>query len=172
MASPSPQSLRQVALADLEHEISQTRRVLERVPDEHLSWKPHEKSFSLGALALHIANLLEWQRTILTTEELDVATTGRLSPPESREELLRTFDANADALRQALGAADDGALTEPWTLRNGEHTVFTLPRVAVLRSAGISHIVHHRGQLTVYLRLLDVPLPGVYGPTADEIRGS
>ena len=164
-ASPS---LKQLALADLEQETGNTRRVLERVPDEHFSWKPHEKSFSLGALAQHLVHLMGWQRIMLVTEELDLAGVQPPALPESREGLLQAFDASAAALREALAHMDDAALLVPWTLRRGEHVIFTLPRLAVLRSVGISNVIHHRGQLTVYLRMLDVPVPSVYGPTADE----
>jgi uncharacterized damage-inducible protein DinB len=162
-------SLRDLAVGDLEQELRTTRRLLERVPDEHLDWKPHPKSMSLGSLATHIANLLFWQTTTVQQSEFDLAG----GPPPlaslaSREELLRRFDENAAALKQAVSAMDDAALGEPWTLRRGEQTLLRLPRAAVLRTMGISHIIHHRGQLSVYLRLLDVPLPPIYGPTADE----
>ena len=162
-------SLKRAALGDLAHEISTTRRVLERVPDEHLSWKPHAKSFSLGHLALHIANLLLWQITTVRQDGLDLATLPQGQPePSSRDEVLRRFDENAATLREAMESLDDAALQEPWTLRRGDHVVFQQPRLAVLRGMGISHLVHHRGQLSVYLRLLDVPVPPIYGPTADE----
>ena len=162
-------TLKTLALADLEQELATTRRVLERVPDEHLGWKPHERSMALGGLATHIANLVRWQVATLRQDEFDFAT----SPPPmtavgSREELLAMFDANVVELRGALAEMDDEGLQREWTLRRGPQVMFTRPKLTVLRSFGLMHIAHHRGQLTVYLRLLDVPLPPVYGPTADE----
>jgi uncharacterized damage-inducible protein DinB len=167
MSDASP--LKDLLFADLESELATTRRVLERVPDEHLAWKPHEKSMSLGGLATHIANLVRWQVGMLRQDDFDFAT----SPPPmtaapSREALLATFDANVAELRAAFAETSDDALSRDWTLRRGEHVVFKRPRSIVLRSAGMMHVAHHRGQLTVYLRQLDVPLPSVYGPTADE----
>ncbi len=163
-------SLRQLTLGDLDHELASTRRVLERVPEEHLAWRPHEKSWSLGELAFHLANLAYWQISIVREDEFDLAS----APPpavggaKSCEELLRTFEASASALQDALSRLDDAALGAPWTLRRGEQVLIRRRRGAVLRGMGISHMIHHRGQLTVYLRLLDVPVPGLYGPSADE----
>ena len=159
----------QLATGDLEHELVTTRRMLERAPEEHFAWKPHEKSMSLGALAGHIANLLWWQTMMLQQDEFDMAAPQPpRTAPESRAALLQEFDEKAAVLREALAQTDEAALAQPWTLRSGDHVIFTQPRVAVLRGFGISHMVHHRGQLSVYLRLLDVPVPPSYGPTADE----
>jgi uncharacterized damage-inducible protein DinB len=168
MSTAAPQSMKQVAFGDLEYETAATRRVLERVPDEHLAWKPHEKSFSLGDLATHVANLLFWQRTILEEDGFDVAAVPPAAAAADRETLLRTFDENHAAVRAAFERIDDARFAEPWTLRSGEHVIFTQPRGQVMRGMGINHLVHHRAQLTVYLRMLDVPLPGIYGPSADE----
>jgi len=165
----SDPSLKQLLFSDLEHELATTRRVLERIPDEHLAWKPHEKSMALGGLGTHLANLVRWQVGMLRQDEYDFAANpATMSPARSTAELLATFDANVAELRAALADTDDDALGQDWTLRRGEHVVFKQPRRLVLRSAGLSHMAHHRGQLTVYLRLLDVSLPPVYGPTADE----
>lgn len=162
-------SLRQTALGDLEHEMAITRRVLERVPEERLSWKPHEKSWSLGGIAVHIANLPRWAVAILQADEFDLAAPlPRSAEPASREEVLARFDAAVAAVREALAGADDAALARPWTLRRGEQVVTTLPKAGALRTMVISHVIHHRGQLSVYLRLLDVPVPSIYGPSADE----
>ncbi len=159
----------QLATGDLEHEIATTRRMLERVPEEHLAWKPHEKSMSLGALASHIANLLWWQTLMLEHDEFDMAAPQpTVTAPESRAALLQEFDEKVAVLREALAQTDEAALARPWTLRRGDHVIFIQPKIAVLRGFGISHMVHHRGQLSVYLRLLDVPVPPSYGPTADE----
>ena len=165
----SDSSLQPLLFPDLDHELATTRRVLERIPDEHLAWKPHPKSTSLAGLGTHLANLVRWQVWMLRDDVYDVAANPvPMTPAASRDALLATFDANVAQLRTALAATSDEFLDRPWTLRNGEHVIFTRPRTQVLRSFGLSHMAHHRGQLTVYLRLLDVPLPSVYGPTADE----
>lgn len=165
----SATNLKHIALGDLEHELATTRRLLERVPDEHLDWRPHERSMSLGELATHVANLVRWQVGMVQLDEYDFATAPLpMKAAENRDALLRTFDRNVEALRAALEEVDDEALRQPWTLRSGEQVLQQRPRAAMLRGLGISHIVHHRGQLSVYLRLLDVPLPPIYGPTADE----
>ena len=159
----------QLATGDLEHELATTRRMLERLPEEHFAWKPHDKSMSLGALASHIANLLWWQTTMLQQDGFDMAAPQPpRTAPESRAALLQEFDEKATVLREALAQTDEATLAQPWTLRRGDHVIFTQPKAAILRGFGISHMVHHRGQLSVYLRLLDVPVPPSYGPTADE----
>lgn len=169
MSPVSSPSLKEIAVGDLTQEIDTARRMLERVPEQHFAWKPHEKSMTLGALASHLANLLYWQTAILTQEELDLATVpSRGTEATSREELLRTFDEKAEALREALDQTEEADLERPWTLRRGEDVMFTRPKGGVLRRMGISHMIHHRAQLGVYLRLLEVPVPPSYGPTADE----
>ena len=171
--SPAPRSgpppLRMIALGDLEHELATTRRVLERVPTEHFGYRPHPKSMTLGELAGHTANIPGWGTMTLTSEELDFAQPMEQPPaPTSTAELVAAFDAGTALLRDAIGAAEDEALRATWTARRGEHVVFALPRVGVLRGFIVSHMVHHRAQLGVYLRLLDLPVPSMYGPTADE----
>jgi uncharacterized damage-inducible protein DinB len=169
--SIAPPPLRKVALGDLANELVGTRRVLERVPEDQLEWRPHARSMSLGELTTHLVNLLFWQNLVLEREELDLdAVPSMRSVIASRTEWLDEFDRNAAKLQELLDAAGDAELSGMWTLRKGGHSVFTLPRVAALRGMGISHLVHHRGQLTVYLRMLDVPVPGLYGPSADEMR--
>ena len=165
MTTPSQ---KQIALADLEQEIATTRRALERVPDEHLGWKPHEKSMTLGELATHLSVIPFYGVATLRADELNVAGLPPTQIAASRDELLIHFDENVKNFRAILYTADDDAIHRPWTLRSGEHVVFTLPRVAVLRRLLVNHMIHHRGQLSVYLRLLDVPVPSMYGPTADE----
>lgn len=167
----APGSVRRLAIGDLEQELATTRRVLERVPDEHWDWKPHAKSFNLGHLATHLATLPHWSIAILSGDEFDIATApprDLSTTPRDRAAVLALLDQNLAAMRAALEGLDDDALLKPWTLRRGEHVVFTLPRVAAFRTMIISHQIHHRGQMTVYLRLLDVAVPGVYGPSADE----
>jgi uncharacterized damage-inducible protein DinB len=161
-------SLKQLALGDLNHELNTTRKLLERVPEAHLDWKPHEKSMTLGGLALHVATIPYWLTRVLSADHFDLATAGRNPPPTSRQEILDAFEERVAAMRQLLDAADDAALTRTWQLRRGEQVLQTMPRVAVIRAMGINHMVHHRAQLSVYLRMLDVPLPPMYGPTADE----
>jgi uncharacterized damage-inducible protein DinB len=164
--------LKPATTGDLIHELSNTRLMLERVPDEHFDWTPHEKSMSLGQLAGHIANILQWQAMILRQDEVDLAAPPpQQDAPETRADLLELFDARVDALKQTLDALDPDALARPWTLRHGERIIMEQPRAAMLRSMGISHMIHHRGQLSVYLRLLEVPVPGVYGPSADDEGG-
>ena len=160
--------LKKLALGDLDFELANTRRMLERVPDEHFDWKPHEKSMSLGDLASHLANLLYWNMQILQADGLDFAAQGPSPRDASRADLLQRFDEQKTALDAVVEQFDEATLGETWTLRNGDHVLFARPRAAVLRNFGISHMVHHRGQLSVYLRLLGVPVPPTYGPTADE----
>lgn len=165
----SPHLLKGAALGDLDQELTRTRPLLERVPDEHAAWRPHERSMSLGYLASHVVTVLHWQATTLRADELDLAT---VPPPDGtlypREELLRRFDAAAAEVRALVEALEPERLADPWTLRRGDQVFFRRPRYEVVRELGISHLIHHRAQLGVYLRLLDVPLPQVYGPTADE----
>lgn len=164
-------SLAAVALGDLARECATTRRVLERAPlDAHATWRPHAKSMSLGDLCAHVANIPNWGVVTLASEGLDFA--GPMPPrapiPTTTAELVAVWDDQVARLAAALDAADDAALGTTWTARAGEHVVFALPRSAVIRQMVLSHMIHHRGQLAVYLRLLDVPVPAIYGNSADE----
>ncbi|MBW3569935.1 MAG: DinB family protein [Gemmatimonadetes bacterium] len=167
-ATTAAPSLRELALGDLNHEMNTTRRLLERVPDAHLDWKPHGKSMTLGGLALHVATLPSWMTHTLQNDFFDIVSVTRNAPPSGVQQILDAFEATSRALRQALDEAGDEALMRPWQLRRGEQVLMTMPRAAMLRGFGLNHIIHHRAQLSVYLRLLDVPLPPMYGPTADE----
>lgn len=160
-------------LPEFDHEMAATRRVLALVPDDQASWRPHEKSFSLGDLARHVSNMALWGTMTTTRDEIDLAApeVNRPMPFEGTAALLRDFDAGVTAFRAAIAAASDDAMMAGWTLRHGERTFFTLPRVGVLRTSVMNHMIHHRGQLTVYLRMLGVPLPDLYGPTADTKQG-
>jgi uncharacterized damage-inducible protein DinB len=153
-------------LPELDQEMTTTRRVLERVPTDKGQWKPHPKSFSLGHLAQLVAGMPGWITSTLKDDALDL---GRFKgySYESTETLLDMFDRNVAAARDAIANAKDTEHGKPWSLKHGDRVLFTLPKGAVVRQ-NISHLVHHRGQLTVYLRLLDVPVPSIYGPTADE----
>jgi len=161
-----------IHFADLEQEFSITRTMLESVPEEKYSWKPHEKSFSAGELAVHIANLLYWQQNILIEDHFDLQSpeaqeSARIKAPATQKELLERFDNNLERLQIALVNINDEQLQKPWSLKYGEHTILTQPKAVVFRNLGVSHMVHHRGQLSVYLRLLGIPVPKAYGPTAD-----
>jgi uncharacterized damage-inducible protein DinB len=158
-----------IAFGDLERELAVTRTVLDRLPEEHYGWRPHEKSMRLGNLALHIAELPAWATGTLAADEMDAANAPR--PPKelaSREELLARFDANVANLRKAVADFDMAGFDRPWTMRNGEQIIVTRPRSTVYRLWCINHMVHHRAQLCLYLRLLNVPVPTVYFNTADD----
>jgi uncharacterized damage-inducible protein DinB len=161
-------SLSQALLPEFDQEMSNTRRALERVPADKFDWQPHAKSFSMGKLAFHLAHLPAWGKTTIETSELDVAAPFDLPKPATTEELLAFFDQNVAEARAALAGAADEIFFQPWTLRAGEQIIFSMPKVAVMRGFVMNHIIHHRGQLTVYLRLNDIPVPGLYGPSADE----
>jgi len=155
-------------LQELEQEAQTTRRVLERVPDNKLSWRPHEKARTLGELALHIAmvpgavaELVATQSTVQAPQFTDLS-------PASAAELITALDESIAKAKKVLGGMDDTALMATWRMMQGERELFALPRIALLRSVMLNHWYHHRGQLTVYLRELDVPIPSIYGPSADE----
>jgi uncharacterized damage-inducible protein DinB len=162
----------QAILPEFEHEMANTRKTLERVPEDKFSWKPHEKSMTLGGLATHLANIPGWTAQTFDRDELDVAPPGqppyRLEEAKSRAEVLEAFDKNVASARAALQSATDENWQGKWSLLNGGKAIFTLPRTAVMRGFIISHSIHHRAQLGVYLRLLDIPVPSIYGPSADE----
>jgi uncharacterized damage-inducible protein DinB len=153
-------------LPEFDQEMATTRRLLERVPGAHMHWKPHAKSFALGHLVQLIARMPGWMKSVLSADALDLAA-GPGYTFESPEVLLREFDVNVRDARAAVAGAPDETFAAPWSLKLGERVLLTAPRGDIVRQ-NISHLVHHRGQLTVYLRLLDVPLPPIYGPTADE----
>jgi uncharacterized damage-inducible protein DinB len=155
-------------LPEFDHEMTTTRKLLERVPDDRLAWKPHDKSMSIGALATHLSNLPWWGEMTLTRPEFDVASVGPQAEATSRAQILETFDRHVAATRAARSASSDAELMAPWALKREGHTIFSMPRASVWRSFVLSHVVHHRGQLSVYLRLLDIPVPSIYGPSADE----
>jgi uncharacterized damage-inducible protein DinB len=160
--------LRDTLLTEFDHEAATTRKMLERLPDDKLAWKPHAKSMSLGGLGTHLANIPLWGDTILNERFYDLAgAPPNLAEKTSRLDILSSFD---DSVKRARGWLDktDAELMAPWMLKRGGHEMFTLPRAAAFRSFVLSHLIHHRGQLSVYLRLNDVPVPPIYGPSADE----
>jgi uncharacterized damage-inducible protein DinB len=158
-------------LPEYDHEMGLTRRVLERAPASDYTWQPHDKSWPLGGLAAHIANIPNWMRAVLEFTEFDIADLpeeSRPTIPSSRDELLKRFDTSVAEGRRLLDAQSDAQLLAMWTFKRHGQTAFTLPRVAALRSFIMNHNVHHRGQMTVYLRLRNVPVPAIYGASADE----
>ena len=158
-------------LPEFDHETATTRSLLERVPEAKAEWKPHVKSMSLGHLASHIAHIPRWASTTLERTEFDLNPTGGsdLQTPAfgSLAQVLARYDANVGAAREVLRRTSDGDFLVLWTLKNAGRSMFSMPRASVFRSFVMNHAIHHRGQLSVYLRLLDVPLPSIYGPTAD-----
>lgn len=168
----SPVSIAESLAPEFEQEFVNTRLTLERAPEQQLDWGPHEKSMTLRGLVTHLANLPVWVHLVLTGDHFDLeprdGESTRVPPAESLPAALALFDENVEKARAALRAADDASWHEMWSLRRGGDTVFALPRIAVFRSFVMNHIIHHRGQLTVYLRLLDAPVPAIYGPSADE----
>ena len=164
-------AIKDALLPEFDHEMGTTRRLLERVPEQDFGWKPHSKSMALGELTAHLANIPTWCTTILGDPVFDIASVpddARPKPATSREALLAAFDEKIAAARARLAATGDAEMMSTWTLKHGGQEIFTMPRAAAIRSFVMSHIIHHRGQLSVYLRLKDVPLPPIYGPTADE----
>ena len=163
-------SIAQTLLPEFDQEMKSTRKLLECVPDGKFAFKPHEKSMSLGQLATHVAQIPEYVTSTIRLERLDFTGDEKPFQPATRKELLEAFDSKAAAAREALAGVSDEDLAKVWTLGYKGQTVFSMPRAAVLRAMCLSHLVHHRGQLSVYLRMNDVAIPGMYGPSADEMH--
>ncbi|MBV9209285.1 MAG: DinB family protein [Acidobacteria bacterium] len=165
-------ALSKALLPEFDHEMANTRKTLERVPDDKFDWKPHEKSMTLGNLATHLSNLPMWSVYAIKQTSIDLAPVGepplKVEPATSRQEVLERFDESVKAAREAIEGASDKELFVEWSLLSGGQTILILPRVAVLRSFVMNHTIHHRAQLGLYLRLNDVPVPSIYGPSADE----
>ena len=162
-------TIAETLLLDYDAEIQNTRRILERIPEDKPDWAPHPKSMPMGRLAVHVARLPMFGSTILTTDELDMATAK--FPPlvfESREKLLAQLEETSATTRKALESSTDEHLLKHWKLRFGDKVFGDGPRAVLYRTMFLNHLVHHRGQLSVYLRLNEVPVPGLYGPSADE----
>ena len=155
-------------LPEFDHEMSATRRALERIPEDRLDFRPHDKSWTLRELAAHVAQIPAWTPITLATTELDISQPFERPPCETKADILAAFDGAREQARAAIASATEEALRAPWTLKSGDHVAFTLPREAVLRSFVLNHGIHHRGQLTVYLRLTGAPVPALYGPSGDE----
>ena len=162
-------SINTALLAELRHESPNTRKILERVPTDKLAWRPHEKSMTIGRLATHLAEIPIWINRTVNEPEFDFATANlSYASKESTEAILQLFDERLAEATKILESASDENLNERWSLRRGEHVYFTVPRKINIRNFAFNHGYHHRGQLSVYLRLLDIPVPGMYGPSADE----
>jgi len=164
-------AIKDALLPEFDHEMATTRRLLERLPEAEFAWKPHDRSMPLGQLAGHIANLPQWCTATLASTVFDLdalPVDARPQLPASRAAVLEEFDGKVAAARNQLTSTTDAEFMTPWTLKKGGQEVFTLPRISAIRSFVMNHLIHHRGQLSVYLRLKDVPLPSIYGPTADE----
>ena len=163
-------SIAETLLPEFDREMGITRRLLERIPEGQFAWKPHHKSMTLGRLAEHLAELPLWATMTVTQTGIDMST-GRppeYVPPATREEVLAMFDANLKHARASLSGRSDAELMAPWTLKAQGKEIFTMPKAVVLRGFVMNHMIHHRGQMSVYLRLHNIPIPSMYGPSADE----
>jgi uncharacterized damage-inducible protein DinB len=165
-------AISEALLPEFDQEMANTRKTLERVPNGKFDWKPHEKSGTIGWLAGHLESITEWMAEIIEKDSLDMAPKGvpmqPPPPPKTRKELLEVFDQHVAKSRKALAAASDSQLLKPWSLLNNGQVLFAMPRIACLRTWVMNHIIHHRAQLGVYLRLNNIPVPAIYGPSADE----
>ena len=165
-------SIAQSLLPELDQEMAGTRKSLERIPEDKFEWRPHPKSFTMISLAMHIATMVGWGGVVINDDSFDVAPPGagpyKEELAKSVAALLATFDKNYAEFREALAAASDETLMKDWSLLAGGKVLFTKPRIACLRGDVLNHLIHHRAQLGVYLRLNDAPVPALYGPSADE----
>lgn len=155
-------------LPEFDHEFAQTRKSLERVPEDKFDWKPHDKSFSLHALAAHCAEIPRWVPVTLSMDEFDIDAPYDRVVPETKDEILAHFDEGVAEARALIEGASGDDLMATWSMKQGGEVAMAMPKGAVLRSFIFNHNVHHRAQLGVYLRMLDVPVPAIYGPSADE----
>jgi uncharacterized damage-inducible protein DinB len=163
-------AIREMLLPEFDEEMRNTRKILERVPDDKLAYRPHQKSMTLGRLAAHVAELPGWAKHTLEVEVLDLPPDFQPYTAKSRDEVLATFDRNVAEARELIVRVPDEELQKTWTLKFGGNTIFSMPRSIVLRSTVMNHLIHHRAQLGVYLRLNEVEIPGMYGPSADETK--
>jgi uncharacterized damage-inducible protein DinB len=165
-------ALTDALLPEFDMEMASTRKTLERVPLARMSWKPHEKSMTMGRLASHLAETVGWLGDTLASDSFDMAPPGgepmKAYEGETPEAILEAFDKNANRAREALSGATDEALRKPWSLLKGGETLFTAPKIGIIRTWVLNHSIHHRAQLGVYLRLNDIAVPSIYGPSADE----
>ncbi|HQU85357.1 MAG TPA: DinB family protein [Pyrinomonadaceae bacterium] len=162
-------SMGQMLAAELRQEIQSTRKMLERLPADKFGWKPHEKSMTLERLAGHVVEMISWTKETLTQPELDFSKFD-YKPREYKDaaEMVADLDENSNAALEILNGTSNETMAENWSMRNGEQIYFTMPKAVVMRTFVMNHVIHHRGQLSVYMRLLDIPVPSIYGPSADE----
>ena len=161
-------AIKDALLPEFDHEMATTRKVIERVPAEEFDYKPHGKSMTMGRLASHIAEMPTWATTGIAMDSIDLAGGYQPFEPKSTAELLEVFDKNVAGARNAIAGVSDETLMKSWSLKRGDVTLMTMPKIAVVRSFVLNHVIHHRGQLSVYLRLNDIAVPSIYGPSADE----
>jgi len=165
-------NIAQSMLMEFDHEMAQTRKTLERVPDNLFGWRPHEKSFTMGELASHIQSIVEWGVDVLIKDSYDVrpedVEAHKAKAPKTQADLVASFDTHRENLRATLEKTSDESFMKPWSFSVSGKNVFTLPRVAIMRGMIMNHLIHHRGQLTMYFRLNNIPVPALYGPSADE----
>jgi uncharacterized damage-inducible protein DinB len=162
-------AMNQAFLSEFDHEMAGVRKTLERIPEEKFDWAPHPRSAKLGRLAQHLAEVPGWTKETLEKDGLNMGGYQPAPPPKTKAEVLALFDKNVAAARAVLTAANDDAVwMQPWSLKDGEHVIFSMPKVAVLRSFVFSHAIHHRAQMGVYLRMNNIAVPALYGPSADE----
>jgi uncharacterized damage-inducible protein DinB len=165
-------TIKDALLPEFDQEMANTRKTLERVPENKFDWKPHPKSFSMISLATHIANMTGWATDTINKDSFDISPPG--APPykeelaTSHKQLLEKFDKGVASARAAIAGASDEVFLKPWSLLAAGKTLFTMPRIACVRSFVMNHVIHHRAQLGIYLRLNDIPVPAIYGPSADE----
>ena len=163
-------SISEVLLPEFDEEMKNTRKMLERLPEDKFDYKPHEKSMALGRLASHVAELPSWAAHTLQSEVLEIQAGQQPYLAKSRQQLLENFDKNVAEGRKLIAGATDADFAVIWTFKYGGQTIFALPRAAVIRSVVMNHMIHHRAQLSVYLRLNEIEVPGMYGPSADEMK--
>lgn len=162
--------IRQEIIREIEHEGSQTKKILERIPIDNFNWKPHEKSRAIGQLAVHVAQIPVWTSRILAATDFDMLTFKREIPEiKSTDDLIKISEENIQNAVDDLQEVSDEDMMAMWSFRRGEQVIFSLPRAAAIRNMSMNHLIHHRGQLSVYLRLLNIPVPGMYGASADEM---
>ncbi len=161
-------AIKDALLPEFDHEMATARKVIERVPEDKFAYKPHDKSMSMGRLASHIAEMPNWATSGITLDALDLASGYKPFEAASNAELLAAFDKSVAGARAAIAGASDETFMKNWSLKNGDQTLMTMPKIAVVRTFVMNHVIHHRGQLSVYLRLNNVPVPSIYGPSADE----
>jgi len=155
-------------LAEFDQEMATTRRTLERVPEDKFGWQPHEKSMTMGRLACHIAGIPNFGISVAKADSMDLSKEHGDVAAADRQQLLAGFDRLVGRARSAIAGMSDEDMARPWSLLRGETTLFRAPKAAILRTVMMNHLIHHRGQLSVYLRLTNTPVPSIYGPSADE----